>query len=115
MNATDLPEVRNIVKTDLDEHFHNKPVFGPIIVYPELDEFDDEDGLDYIRILIVFDGDQDDLDPEWTSGLIHRIRPKLYDLGVKEFPIPSFVEKNEWHRSFSTWRRRNPEVPVETD
>ena len=43
MNATDLPEVRNIIKTDLDEHFHNKPTFGPIIVHPETDEFDDED------------------------------------------------------------------------
>ena len=115
MNATNLPEVRNIVKTDLDEHFHDKPTFGPILVYPEIDDFDDEDDLEYVRILIVFDGDQNDLDPEWTSGLIRRIRPKLYDLGVKEFPIPSFVEKNEWDRSLSTWRRRNPEVPIEAD
>ena len=115
MNATDLPEVRNIIKTDLDEHFHNKPTFGPIVVHPETDEFDDEDGREYIRILIVFDGDQNDLDPEWTAGLIRRIRPKLYDLGVTEFPIPAFVKKNEWDHFFPKWRRRNPEVHVEAD
>ena len=33
MTATDEFQVRNIVKTDLDQHFHNKPTFGPIVVH----------------------------------------------------------------------------------
>ena len=39
MTATDEFQVRNIVKTDLDQHFHNKPTFGPIVVHQESDEF----------------------------------------------------------------------------
>ena len=35
MNATDLPEARNIVKTELNYHFHNKPTFGLIVAHPE--------------------------------------------------------------------------------
>ena len=115
MTATDEFQVRNIVKTDLDQHFHNKPTFGPIVVHQESDEFGDDDGREYVRILIILDGDQADLDPEWTSGLIRRIRPKLCDIGVNEFPIPSFIEKNEWNNMFRTWRTRNPEVRIKVD
>ena len=46
--------------------------------------------------LIVFDGDQDDLDPEWTSGLIGRISDKLIAADIQEFPCPSFIKKSEW-------------------
>ena len=53
------------------------------------------------RILIIFDGDQKQLDPGWTSGLIGRIEPKLIDAGIEEFPSPSFIEKSEWLRSES--------------
>ena len=45
--------------------------------------------------LIVFDGDQDDLDPEWTSGLIGRISDKLIAADIQEFPCPSFIKKSE--------------------
>ena len=45
------------------------------------------DGEPYLRIMIVFDGDQKALDPRWKSGLIRRIRPKLIEAGVEEFPV----------------------------
>ena len=51
------------------------------------------------RIVIVFDGDQEALDARWTSTLIRRIRPKLFDAGVEEFPSFSFAsmaEAAEW-------------------
>ncbi len=91
-------KVADIVRTTLVEHFADKFVFDPIKVIPAIDEFGDGDGEEYLRIMIVFDGDQKALDPRWTSGLIRRIRPKLIDAGVEEFPSPSFVEKSEWPR-----------------
>ena len=90
--------VAEIVKATLVEHFADKFVFDPIEVIPAVDEFGDGDGQPYLRIMIVFDGDQKALDPRWTSSLIRRIRPKLIEAGVEEFPSPSFVEKSEWPR-----------------
>lgn len=93
-------QVSDIVKTDLDHRFRQQLVFDPIIVEEEVDEFDDE--APYIRIRIIFDGDQKHLDPQWTVGLVTRIRPKLLKLGVKEFPLHSFIAKHEWDH----WRRK---------
>ena len=89
-------KVADIVRTTLVEHFADKFVFDPIKVIPAIDEFGDGDGQEYLRIMIVFDGDQKALDPGWTSGLIRRIRPRLIEAGVREFPSPSFVKKSEW-------------------
>lgn len=97
-------KVSDIVKTDLDGRFRQHLVFDPIMVEQEVDEFDDE--ASYIRIRIIFDGDQKHLDPQWTVGLITRIRPKLLEIGVEEFPLPSFIAKNEWDQ----WTRRNKKV-----
>ena len=88
--------VADIVRNTLMERFADQFVFDPIKVIPVVDEYGDGDGRTYLRIMIVFDGDQKALDPGWTSGLIRRIRPKLVDAGVTEFPSPSFVKKSEW-------------------
>ena len=89
--------VADIVRKMLVERFAGAP-FGPIRVIPAVDEFGDGDGEKYLRILIVFDGDQEALDARWTSTLIRRIRPKLFDAGVEEFPSFSFVSKSDWPR-----------------
>ena len=88
-------KVADIVRETLAERVAGEFVFDPIKVIPAVDEFGDGDGEPYLRIMIVFDGDQKALDPRWTSGLIRRIRPKLIEAGVEEFPSPSFVGKSE--------------------
>ena len=110
MNDQERDQVRTILQKELDQHYRQHPAFGPIIVYREVDEFDD-DAPAYINIKIIFDGDQNALDPYWNSGLIMRLRTELLKIGVTEFPIPSFIEKTEWDQ----WRRRNPEVRFESD
>lgn len=89
-------QVKEIVGKTLKERFGNEFVFDPIEVRPDIDEY----GEEYLRIMIIFDGDQRQLDPRWTSGLITRIRPKLIEAGVEEFPSPSFIEKSEWQRLY---------------
>lgn len=91
-------KVAEIVRETLAERFAGEFVFDPIRVIPAVDEYGDGDGEPYLRIMIVFDGDQKALDARWTSGLIRRIRPKLMKAGVREFPSPSFVKKSEWPR-----------------
>ena len=102
--------VETIVKETLEDRFKDEFVFEPVLAVPAVDEFGDGDGSTYLRIMIIFDGDQKQLDPDWTSGLIGRIEPKLIDAGIEEFPSPSFMEKSEW---LSLHRRRlspRPEV-----
>ena len=98
-------KVADIVKATLVEHFADEFVFDPIKVIPAVDEYGDGDGEPYLRIMIVFDGDQKALDPRWTSGLIRRIRPTLIEAGVEGSPSPSFVEKSEWPRLERSLRR----------
>ena len=85
-------EVEKIVREILDERFHGQFVFDPIVVRNAVDH----DGLDYIRIYIVYDGDQKQLDPGWTAGFAGRLIPKLMELGIDEFPIKSFVDRAGW-------------------
>ena len=90
--------VARIVRETLEERFAGDFVFDPILVMPAVDEYGDGDGETYLQIVIVFDGDQALLDPGWTSGLIRRIRPRLIEAGVEEFPSPSFITRAEWPR-----------------
>ena len=100
--------VEIIVRETLEDRFKGTFVFDPVLAVPEVDEFGGGDGSAYFRILIIFDGDQKQLDPGWTSGLIGRIRPKLIDAGIEEFPSPSFIGKSELS---SLNRKRPPHHP----
>ena len=86
--------VANIVREILEQRFKDEFFFDPIIVEPKIDH----DGDKYLSITVVFDGDQKDLDAEWTLGLIRRIRPRMMELGIDDFLFlsKSFVEKSEW-------------------
>ena len=88
-------KVKAIVRSALEKRFAADFIFDPIVVIPEVDDYLD-DPFEYIHIIIVFDGDQANLDPSWTSGFIGRIEPHLIAAGIKEFPVPSFVVKSEW-------------------
>lgn len=90
-----------IIRADLDRRFKGKFVFDPIVVEHAVDEFGDGDGKPYFRIAIVFKGDQSLLDPDWTAGLITRIRPKLQEASIDEFPSPSFIEESEWNATYA--------------
>ena len=56
----------------------------------------DHEGRDYLHTYIVFDGNQNDLDPSWTMRLSGRVWQQAEELGFVAIPIQSFVEKSEW-------------------
>ena len=89
-------KVKAIVMETLLERFADDVVFDDIVVEHAVDEFGDGDGSEYLRILIIHDGKQVPLDPSWTSGLIRRLRPKLIEAGIEEFPSPGFIGRAEW-------------------
>ena len=91
-NGTDA--IGAVVKATLRERFKDDFVFEPIYVAYERDR----DGDIYLRITIIFDGDQRRLDPSWTSGLERLLYPKLMELNIDHFDYinKGFVEKSEW-------------------
>ena len=97
------PEVREkverIVWEDLNEGFGSEFVFNPIVLVPEADVIT---GEEYLHIWIVFDGNQDKLDPNWTVGLRVRIVPKLEEIGVPPRFSTSYMGADEW----KNYRRR---------
>ena len=79
----DIPDkIAAIVKDLLTERFQDEFVFDPIIVEPEIDH----DGDEYLKIYVVFDGDQKNLDPGWTLGLSGRVWQEVAEMGVPGVP-----------------------------
>ena len=106
MEAEAKEKVKAIVRNALEKRFADDFIFDPIVVIPEVDDYLD-DCIEYLNIFIVFDGDQANLDPSWTSGLIGRIQPHLIAAGIKEFPVPSFIIKSEWKYMERNLKKRN--------
>ena len=92
--------IKAIVKATLVERFKDDFVFEPIHVAYERDH----DGDIYLRITIIFEGDQRRLDPKWTVGLERRLYPKLMELDIDRFDYidKGFVEKSEWDEAMAS-------------
>lgn len=101
-----LELVRRYVREDMESHFGDTFVFDPILVERRVDH----DGEEYLRIDIVFDGDQRNLDPEWTSGLVLRLHLKLREVGIASIPSPHFIKKSEWANYVRMTDRRKRKV-----
>ncbi len=90
---TQRDAVADIIRDILVGKFGETLVFDSITVK---DAVDPVDGQEFLNILIVFDGDQKLLDARWTVGLTGRIRRRMAELDIHEFPVTSFTEKSEW-------------------
>lgn len=86
-------QVEEWVREDLAQRFTTEFVFDPIIVERAYTWFE---GDPYIQVLIIFDGDQQQLDPKWLGSMLPRIWDKVEDAGMVGFPSLSFIEKSEW-------------------
>ena len=87
-----------IVRRFLDERFtEDEFIFGPIVVIPTYDEWGPHaTGELYLRILIVFDGDQKNLDVRQTGELRMLVHDELLGLDIEEWPNFSWIPKSEW-------------------
>ena len=88
----DEQEVASVIRRSLKEKFPTGFTFDPIYVEPRTGYDDDP----YLHIYIVFDGDHNLLDPDWTGTMLGRLQPQLSALGISYRFIKSFVEKSEW-------------------
>ena len=92
MTPEAMNQVRQIFAETLDERYAGELKFDPIIVKPDVDYYGD----DYVRVLLVVNGDTGLLDAGWDVGLITRVRDKLFKLDIHEFPSPYFIDSKEF-------------------
>lgn len=85
-------EIKGMIRDMLSERFKDEFEFGPIVVMPRFDD----DGEGYLHSYIVFQGDQQKLDPAWTLRLSNLLWSRAEELGYPGIPIQLFVEKSEW-------------------
>lgn len=81
--------IRAILKAELPDIFH----FDPILVEGRTDH----DGDRYFHAYIVFDGDNDKLDPAWTMTLPGKLWDLSMEMGYPGIPINSFIPRCEWN------------------
>ena len=89
-------EVGRLVGKSLRERFQDDLIFDPIVVEPAIDH----DGVEYLDIFIIYEGDFGKLDPDWSSGLSMLLRPDLLSMGIASVPSHSFVPRSDWKEVF---------------
>ena len=80
------------IREMLMDRFGGELEFGPILVMPRVDH----DGEGYLHSYIVFDGNQENLDPTWTLRLSNSLWAQAEKLGYPGIPIQLFVTRSEW-------------------
>ena len=90
-----LTKVAEIVRANLEEHYI-KLDFDVIPEQTPAEHVTEDSG--YIRLFVIFDGDREDLKAHWKPGLIGRVRQKMTEVEISEFPVLSFVTKAEWDK-----------------
>ena len=95
MNAEQEEKIQGIVLDYLSARFTSEEfLFDPIQIVPGFDHYDEP----IVNIVVVFDGDQDNLEPGRTHGMMIHIIDRMAEIGVEDFPIPYFIEKSEWEQ-----------------
>lgn len=92
ISATILGQVADLARDLRYERFPEDFVFDPVFVEPKVDH----DGIEYLEIFVIYDGDYQKLDPLWTANLGLKLEPALLELGVAGIPSKSYIEKSEW-------------------
>ena len=103
--------IRAIVRETLAERFTDDDfIFDPIRISVQVDEYGpDATDEEYLAILIVFDGDQNNLDASWTSGIIGKLHRKLMAVGINDNVAPLWIEKSEYDDIEQRWLKKHPE------
>lgn len=100
-----LSKVAEIVRANLEEHYR---LLHFDVIPEQKPTVDIADDLGYIRVFVIFDGNREDLKARWKPGLIGRVRQKMTEVEIREFPVLSFVTKSEWDKEIKRLRHSEP-------
>ena len=94
MMPDSLERAQHVAETVLREQLDDV-VFDRILVKPDMDRFDEDDG-EYVEVKAIYEGARERLRSERTSQLRRILRERLLDAGVTEFPVLYLIMKSEW-------------------
>ena len=91
----DTEKVAQAVRDLLGQRYGDEFAFGPIVVEPAV--FDDGvNREDYLDIVIVYEGDRNNLDTRWNISIHRLMQPALAELGLEMPIVRGFFPKHEW-------------------
>ena len=90
-----VPEqAASIARTILDGHYGVG--FAQDIEVRRKESMADDEHDTFLDITIVFDAkDQEECDPGWLVTFLTELRTALVEVGIEEFPVPSYLLKSE--------------------
>ncbi len=80
------------IKTLLEQAFAEKFIFDPITVEATTDHY----GEDNLNIIVVYDGDYDQLDPRKLNWVSVELSSILAEFGFHNMPTESYIDKREY-------------------
>lgn len=83
-------ELREIILAVLKEIFGDARIEGVNVAFAY-----DEDGDEILRVKVIFDGTEEQLDGRKASSVVRHMRPRLAAIGQQAFPIISYVSSDE--------------------
>lgn len=90
---TEKDAVADIIRNMVVAKFGDAFVIHEIVIKDMVDIID---GMEYLRVRIIFDGDRKLMTTKWRIGMKSDARRKIAEQDIYEFPIISFVEKDDW-------------------
>jgi hypothetical protein len=93
MKKFDSDKIAATVSDTLSRHFENIK-----IIKVKVEQDQDHDGEDILRIQVVFDGVVKGKDAASVAGAARYLRPALEKIDADVFPLLSFVSKLDYER-----------------
>lgn len=87
----DLKKVAKVVRETLAADFDKVKIID-VRVRDETDS----DGDEVLRVEVIFEGTQKDIDALKLTGAVRQVRPLLREMNENAFPLFSFISKRDW-------------------
>lgn len=100
-----LKELESGLKNMLNAAFKGRITFGEIMVEPALDHY----GEDNLNIVVVYEGDSNQLDPDKLNIVSMEMGSILATLGFYNFPTESYIHRDE----YGDWVAQRKQPPWE--
>ena len=107
ISADTVRVAQHNLKTMLNEVFEGRVVFDPVQVEPTSDHY----GEDNLNIVVVYDGDYDQLDPDKLNMVSTELASILAPLGFHNIPTESYIQKSE----YAEWLALKRQAPWEQE
>ena len=93
-------EIKSAIEKILRDCLKTDVVFDDIVMKLENDYYDDE-VEEYLRIRVIFEGEQEALNLKTARNFTGQLWDGLEALGMNTFPVTTFVDKSEWEESYA--------------